>query len=564
MVSATALSMADHLREQEYSRLNRSSSVLLVERRVPEEAAERLMKLYDRNDATPNEYLAMVQAESPLIPPVSHHAAVVDSGTYCAATSVPVILKDFLENHRNAVVKEVLSDHGVAMVEKVPSGGVLVRVRSADIEEKLVGEQVYLMGRRFTIKRQSCFQSKFYLDVSGIHSSDEADHLFLALCELGARPFFLTPRDVNMETEVATPTWRFYFGSDRAPTCLMVHGFVTNQLMFGGSFYMARGKHATPPPARATSYRKAAYAVELPVVEHSTPSSSARRSDPNQPRQHVEDTSALTRTNQNESSSRSLTTAVSSAIMTLDGENSRAFSELTGMEPPNRGEDNATIPEPPDQGVQAGAPDPVPTPAETADDWQTQSSQQPPLGEAMHFAAGFKRNADSFADENPYAALDLFDCDVEIVTPDIPDKYTPGPLIMPHVIHKNVNGVEGPLPTKKRDISASEQSDDDLLIEEALMVSEHQTRLLLQEDRVADNIHHYPAVAHQLRDSKNMDSIISSLCSLPLAWSMAWHMAMILLMVESRSKNLQTFICGIVFSLRKLKTGPRHPFMIGY
>ncbi|GMF66375.1 unnamed protein product [Phytophthora lilii] len=152
----------------------------------------------------------------------------------------------------------------IAKLEKLPSGGVLVHVRTAEAESHLVGQEVNLLGKKFKLKRQSILVRKFFLDVSGIHSSDEADTLAVALSAKGARVFYWTPRDVNIKMKIATPTWRFYFGSTTAPSCLVVHQYVTHQLACGKKLYLARGKHNTPPPTRCTTYKLSAYAVQLP------------------------------------------------------------------------------------------------------------------------------------------------------------------------------------------------------------------------------------------------------------------------------------------------------------
>ncbi|KAK1939066.1 hypothetical protein P3T76_009141 [Phytophthora citrophthora] len=136
-------------------------------------------------------------------------------------------------DHGNSAVKAVLGEYGVALVEKIPSEDALLRVRSLDEVQTLIEQEVMFLGRKFKIKKPSVFLDKFYLDVSGVDTTEEANELFLALYTLGAHQCFLTPRDVNLEAQVVTPTWCFYFGCDVAPPCLQVHGFVTNQLAFG-------------------------------------------------------------------------------------------------------------------------------------------------------------------------------------------------------------------------------------------------------------------------------------------------------------------------------------------
>ncbi|KAG1683843.1 hypothetical protein DVH05_012725 [Phytophthora capsici] len=62
-----------------------------------------------------------------------------------------VVINYFLQDHGNAVVKELLSNYEVAMIEKAPSGGVLIHVHSSDAERMLIGQEVNLLGRRFKV-----------------------------------------------------------------------------------------------------------------------------------------------------------------------------------------------------------------------------------------------------------------------------------------------------------------------------------------------------------------------------------------------------------------------------
>lgn len=165
----------------------------------------------------------------------------IDTGTYCASVAVPVILKAFLQGHGNPVVTSILAQHGMAMLEKGSNGGVLIHVRSKEDAMELIGQEVMLLGRKFPIKRLSPFLNKFFLDISGIHSAKVANDLFLGFCSRGTRPLFFTPRDVNLDAEVATPTWCYYFASEMAPPLLRVDGFVVNQVVCGDRFYAAHG-----------------------------------------------------------------------------------------------------------------------------------------------------------------------------------------------------------------------------------------------------------------------------------------------------------------------------------
>ncbi|KAK1931243.1 hypothetical protein P3T76_013432 [Phytophthora citrophthora] len=182
-----APSMANHLLAQEYSRVCSATAAVLTEPLVSDDGASELEEAYERNDTSPMEYLSLITAQRPFTPSSACHAVIIETGSYCSSTPLPVIFKSFVMDHGNSAVKAVLEDYGVALVEKIPSGGVLLRVRSLDEVQTLVGQEVMVLGRKFKIKKPSVFLNKFYLDVSGVHTTDEANELFFALCTLGAR-----------------------------------------------------------------------------------------------------------------------------------------------------------------------------------------------------------------------------------------------------------------------------------------------------------------------------------------------------------------------------------------
>ncbi|KAG1689097.1 hypothetical protein DVH05_017837 [Phytophthora capsici] len=74
------------------------------------------------------------------------------------------------------------------MIEKAPSGGVLIHVHSSDAERMLIGQEVNLLGHRFKVKNQSRLANKFFLDDFGVRSTTIANNLFMGLAALGARP----------------------------------------------------------------------------------------------------------------------------------------------------------------------------------------------------------------------------------------------------------------------------------------------------------------------------------------------------------------------------------------
>ncbi|KAL4162035.1 hypothetical protein PRNP1_002583 [Phytophthora ramorum] len=513
-----APSMADHLLAQEYSRVRSAASAVLTEPLVSDEGAMELEEAYERNNTSPMEYLSLITAQRPFTPSSALHAVIIETGSYCLSTPLPVIFKSFLMDHGNGAVKEVLEEYGVALVEKIPSGGVLLHVRSLDEVQRLVGQEVMVLGRKFKIKRPSVFLNKFYLDVSGVHTTDEANELFLALCAFGARPFFMTPRDVNLEAHVVTPTWRFYFGCEVAPPCLQVHGFVTNQLAFGSHYYVAHGKQSTPPPARATTFRQSRYAVVLsaggnqhiperdgqPPARATSPRAAPRASNAKPKRTQVP--SAET----DGSTTVALYTRARHGSMDDNGEVD---------DPPLVG---STSQNPPTLAVELSA--------EAQEDMVMESltdsdHEDQDVDMTRHLETGFKRIESSFADENPFDALLSIDCDFQVFQPEVPSDLAQGVLIVPHL--RTVSTASGPLPTKKRSLTLPRASEEDLLLEEALRLSEQETRLLVRQDQVDSNVQQLDVVESLLHGSKNMDQIVTSMCELPLAWTMAFCKDMI-------------------------------------
>ncbi|KAG1709498.1 hypothetical protein DVH05_020149 [Phytophthora capsici] len=513
-----APSMADHLLAQEYSRVRNAASAVLTEPTVSDEGAMQLEEAYERNDTSPMEYLSLVTAQRPFTPSSARHAVIIETGSYCSSTPLPVIFKSFLMDHGNEAVKEVLEEYGVALVEKIPSGGVLLHVRSLEHVQKLVGQEVMVLGRKFKIKRPSVFLNKFYLDVSGVHTTDEANELFLALCALGARPFFMTPRDVNLKSQVVTPTWRFYFGSEAAPACLQVHGFVTNQLAFGSHYYVAHGKQSAPPPARATTFRQSRYAVLL----RASGDPHCRERNAQTPARAIE-----TRTSSRAPKAKpkrdqvpAMASDESTAVVQYTDTDSHRTVDNKDEEDPRLVESTRLSPPTP----------PVEFPAVSQDDMimdfmPDSDHEDQDVDMTRHLETGFKRIESSFADENPFDALVSIDCDFEVVQPEVPDDLAQGVLIVPHL--RTVSTTPGPLPTKKRSLTLPRASEEDLLLEEALRLSEQEARLLVRQDHVDNNVQQLDVVDSLLHRSKNMDQIVTSMCELPLAWTMAFCKDMI-------------------------------------
>ncbi|KAK1940021.1 hypothetical protein P3T76_008344 [Phytophthora citrophthora] len=517
-----ATSMADHLREQEYSRIRNSAKAMLTEPPVTEEAAAILAdayEAYERDETSPEEYLSIVTEQRGFTPVFTEHAVMINSGSYCSNTGLPIIIKAFLNDNNNAAVKDVLGHYRIVILDKIPSGGVLIHVRSTEDEAKLDGHEVNLMGRKFTIKRRSFLMNKFFLDVSGIHSVEEANAIFLALGVLGAHPLFLTPRDVNMETRVVTPTWRFYFGSETTPKCLVVDRCITHQLIYGRNLYLARGKRsiAGGPPVRATR-RQSRYGVVLPF-EDDYPSPNVRkegRSHPhashrNEPEPSV-NTSALILAHKSSVNAASTKAGVSlesnhelgHEVMSSNPHGLTAHQERVDSS-------NADL-----EAVVSytGAIE------DAENQWTTQGDD---IDMSKQLETGFKRLEPSFVHENPYTALYQPECEFEIVHPDPIEGVKAGVFIIPHLKTDEDNEYPRPTPSKKQ-ATLTDHCDKDveLLLEEALLQSEQEAQLIKRGDQVAANVKRFKAAEALLKESKNMDLIVKSICEVPVAWTTAF------------------------------------------
>ncbi|OWZ18759.1 LOW QUALITY PROTEIN: hypothetical protein PHMEG_0007100 [Phytophthora megakarya] len=246
-------SIADHLLTQEYSRIRSAASKILPDPLVSDEdSSKKRMSVM----IPPYGVFVVDNDAISFTPSSTRHAAIIEIESYCTSVPLPVIFKFFLIDHGNGAVNECLEEYGVVMVEIIPPGGMLFHVRLLEICRTSSDG----FGSQLQNQKNFSFLNKFYLDVSGVHTTEDTNDLFLGLCALCAPSFFMTPLDVNLEGQVVTPTWCFYFGCEDAPPCLLPHGFVTNQLPH---YYVAHGKQSVPPPAGASSFRQSCYAVVL-------------------------------------------------------------------------------------------------------------------------------------------------------------------------------------------------------------------------------------------------------------------------------------------------------------
>ncbi|OWZ21842.1 Pol Polyprotein [Phytophthora megakarya] len=120
------------------------------------------------------DYLVLMTDQQPFTPLPTRHAVIIDSRTYCSTVAMCVVINSFLQDHGNAVVKELLSNYEVAMIEKFRSlkNGETVKYFGApfinldtstqlatQLDEKLMprlrlwkGRARTLMGRRLIVQ----------------------------------------------------------------------------------------------------------------------------------------------------------------------------------------------------------------------------------------------------------------------------------------------------------------------------------------------------------------------------------------------------------------------------
>ncbi|EGZ21513.1 hypothetical protein PHYSODRAFT_329449 [Phytophthora sojae] len=142
---------------------------------------------------------------------------------------------------------------------------------------------------------------------------------------------------------------------------------------------------------------------------------------------------------------------------------------------------------------------------------------------ARQMETGFKRadrTLSSFTDENPYAALEVVDCEFEAFEPNTTSDWTAGVLMVPHLTSTGTTqDASEPLPTKRR---AKTPGANKLVAEEGVLVSAEEAELESHEDRVVQNTQHLKPVEKLLQTSKNMDKVVESITAMPTAWSTAF------------------------------------------
>ncbi|OWZ01212.1 hypothetical protein PHMEG_00027455 [Phytophthora megakarya] len=393
------------------------------------------------------------------------HAVMIDSGTHCASVAVPVILKAFLHGHGNPVVKAVIGEFGVVMLEKMSTGGVLVHVRTAGAKRRLAGEEL------------TSWANDLRSNAVPYLLTNTANDIFLALCELGARPLFLSPRDVNLQAQVVTPTWRYYFGSSETPFCLCVDDY------------------------RATRFRASRYGVSLPGAQDASGASLAtalqhflRHPATTVPSTRTRD-SALETPQDEEPDSTAALLSTGDHFDAVDDDvdaSSCTSVALDAMGPPVSGAETP---------MQDHEDDPMETAADADQDLL------PPISAGKSdynmedgMETGFKRTGKSFADPNPYSALESFECDFELFEPSMgEDKYL-SLLVIPR---SSTTGEEVTHPKRSKKAKGTKRMDETPF--QLLIRTAHEACLETSDDRVthaADRL----ADAQQLHStSKNMD-----------------------------------------------------------
>ncbi|POM78523.1 Hypothetical protein PHPALM_3945 [Phytophthora palmivora] len=498
-------SIGDHLLSQQYAHLAKAGDALLVEPCLSDEDAERLVDAYERNDTSEAEFLAMITQSRPFTPPSTTHAVLIDSGAYSSAVAIPTVFKSLIHDNANAALKETFAEHGISMVQKASTGGVLLHVTTREAERKLAGQEVMLLGRKFTIKRQSPMAKKFFLDVFGVGSTETANQLYMSFAALGARPLFLTPRDVNMKTQAATPTWRFYFGQDEPPSCLIVNGFVTNQLMYGRKLFLAHGGRSLAPPERARGYKKSSYAITLPYA-----SICERNRAQTQAQPHAVGGGLSTKARRHDVVKPALTIAARPMQSYPDRSPAVDFYKVSSVSTAQEPHDNRDQPTPSASDDYEGG---------GMDTEMISASSDEDVDMARHLETGFKRIERSFADKNPFAELENVDCEFEDFQPDAPSDMTPGFLIVPTLSRPTPS--QEPQPTKRRSANLNKPDKLQVAAEDAVLVDATEAQLEQHEDRMTQNMQHLDSVKNQLSETKNMDKVVESMRTFPTAWSTA-------------------------------------------
>ncbi|EGZ29720.1 hypothetical protein PHYSODRAFT_294741 [Phytophthora sojae] len=115
--------------------LAKAGDAPLIEPCLSDEDAERLVDAYERNDTTEAEFLAMITESRPFTPPSTTHSVLIDSGTYCSAVAMSTDFKSLIHDNVNAALKEIFAEHGISMVQKASTGGVLLHGTTREAEQ---------------------------------------------------------------------------------------------------------------------------------------------------------------------------------------------------------------------------------------------------------------------------------------------------------------------------------------------------------------------------------------------------------------------------------------------
>lgn len=284
----------------------------------------------------------------------------------------------------------------------------------------------------------------------------------------------------------------------------------------GGSFFLARGKRSDSPPEHAVGFKKSTYAVTLPTGTESFRDGNVHSGNDAPCNEQLP--SAYTANVCTPGREQQSSPMLESTETLMQRPNMRDELEARTTQKPLAGDVvpavNADTEEQPVTMVEVEA--------EQCDvDMQSAPSDED-VDMTRQMETGFKRverDKLSFADGNPFDALEVMECDFETFEPTTSSETMSGMLIIPRLTPSGT--APEPLPTKRRSTNVEKAASGKLMADDNVVISAEKTELESHEDRVSLNMQHLQSVKNLLNGSKNMDKITVSMKTMPTAWSTA-------------------------------------------
>jgi hypothetical protein len=233
---------------------------------------ETITKLYE-SGASGTAVWTAAQRALPFELPSAKVDCIIETGTALVSTAPSRILQSFVSDHDNDVVSELIKNHEIGQLSKLPRGNLCLKVKSVETRRKLEGQEVVILGHRYKIREHDPLEDRFYVDIAGVSSDQDVQGLFTRLYEIGAKPLYATNREVHLTSGITTATLRVYFVESVVPSVLVIGGAIVNQLVYRQRLHYVNGKGAAPPATRTRFGQRSEHCLDLDVKEDPKPTS---------------------------------------------------------------------------------------------------------------------------------------------------------------------------------------------------------------------------------------------------------------------------------------------------